>query len=295
LPASSADPERVLLLHGLGGDRRQALGLLAPDFPAIRIAPDLPGHGDHDLKSDQPLTFAAFAAETAALLTSPTGEAAHTLVSPATGSLTSPAAALRGSLSAEAAALLVSPGQPAVDRIPGPAEVVGVSMGAGVALALAAARPDLVRKLVLIRPSWLDQAPPPHLEPFRIIARILTAGGGPDDFRATAVYQRIAADAPAMAQSLLGQFDRPHAVERARVLDEIPLSLPLPSKADYQALDLDVTIIAAPGDPVHPEALARTMQTWIPGARFVLVPRKMPDPTEHQAAVQQAVATALRH
>jgi pimeloyl-ACP methyl ester carboxylesterase len=237
----------VLLLHGLGGDRLQALGLLPDDFPATRIAPDLPGHGETDLVPGEPITFAAFAARVA-------------------GQLAEPVA------------------------------VAGVSMGAGVALALAASRPDLVEQLVLVRPSWLLDAPPPHLEPFRTIARILTTRGiDPDAFTRTDTYQRIAREAPAMAQSLLGQFTRPYAVERARVLAEMPFSLPLADVEAYRKLDLDVTIVAAPRDPVHPEWLARDMQHLIPKARLVMVPRKMPDAAEHQAAVQHAMVTALEH
>ena len=237
----------VLLLHGLGGDRRQALGLLPDAFPATRIAPDLPGHGETDLRPDEPITFAAFAARIAGRL----GE---------------------------------------------PVAVAGVSMGAGVALALAGSRPDLVKRLILVRPSWLLESSPPHLEPFRTIARILTTRGiDPDAFRATGTYRRIAREAPAMAQSLLGQFTRPYAVERARVLAEMPLSLPLANGEAYRKLGVDVTIVAAPQDPVHPEWLARDMQHLIPASRLVMVPRKMPDPAEHQAAVQRTVATALEH
>lgn len=242
----------VLLLHGLGGDHDQALGLLPDGFAATRIAPDLPGHGRTEMVPGEPMTFAGFAAEVAGLL-----------------------------------ARLGEHGKVAV---------AGVSMGAGVALALARSRPDLVKQLILVRPSWLLEAPPPHLEPFRVIARILTTrGADPDAFRATGMFQRIASEAPAMAQSLLGQFTRPYAVERARVLDEIPLSLPLADEAAYRELDVDVTIVAAPQDPVHPDGLARDLRKLIPGARLVMVPRKMPDPAEHQAAVQRAVAAALEH
>ncbi|NMO51392.1 alpha/beta hydrolase [Actinoplanes sp. TBRC 11911] len=237
----------VLLLHGLGGDRRQALSLLPEAYAATRIAPDLPGHGSTDLIPGEPITFAAFAAR-------------------------------------------------AASQLDGPVAVAGVSMGAGVALALAAARPDLVTKLILVRPSWLLDTPPPHLEPFLTIARILTTRGvDADAFRATAVYQRIAEQAPAMAQSLLGQFTRPCAVERARVLAEMPFSLPLAGVEAYRKLGGDVTIVAAPQDPVHPEWLAREMRALIPGARLVMVPRKLPDPAEHQAAVREAVVDALEH
>jgi pimeloyl-ACP methyl ester carboxylesterase len=237
----------VLLLHGLGGDRRQALGLLPDAYSATRIAPDLPGHGGTDLAPGEPITFAAFAAQ-------------------------------------------------AAERLDRPVAVAGVSMGAGVALALAAARPELVERLILVRPSWLLDVPPPHLEPFLTIARILTTRGvDPDAFRATAVYQRIAAEAPAMAQSLLGQFSRPYAVERARVLAEMPFSLPLAGVEAYGKVDCEVTIVAAPHDPVHPEWLAREMSKLIRDARLVMVPRKLPDPAEHQAAVREAVVEALEH
>jgi pimeloyl-ACP methyl ester carboxylesterase len=306
----------VLLLHGLGGDRRQALGLLPDDFPATRIAPDLPGHGETDLLPNEPITFAAFAAEVAKLLDRRPAEpvdrpVSKPLVPPIAEPLDQPAAQPQNPPSAHppgrpnvepikqpTAALLDPPtakkaDPPVAER---PVSVVGVSMGAGVALALASVRPDLVRRLVLVRPSWLLDTSPPHLEPFRTIARILTTRGiDPDAFRATEIFRRIDREGPAMAQSLLGQFRRPFAVERARVLAEMPVSLPLGDAEAYRKLGLDVTIVAAPQDPVHPEGLAREMQRLIRDARLVMVPRKMPDPVEHQTAVQRAVVDALEH
>ena len=255
--ALTGEGPAVLLLHGLGGDHAQALGLLPDTVPATRIAPDMPGHGDTDLLDDEPANFAAFADLAAAVLDS----------------------------------LHRERGLPA-----GPVPVVGVSMGAGIALALAARRPDLCRQLVLIRPAWLDECPPPNLSAFPVIAGYLDRLGaqvGEQAFRGTQQYLALAETAPAMAGSLLGQFTRPHAARRARVLREMPGSLPLPDRAAYHAVDLDALVIAAAADPVHPEELALRLCDWLPNGRLEYVPAKMPDPTEHNLAVQQAVAGAL--
>ena len=77
-----------------------------------------------------------------------------------------------------------------------------------------------------------------------------------------------------MAQSLLGQFARPDARDRARVLIDMPNSLPLPDRAAYGELNIPTLVVGAPGDPCHPFTLAQTLSTWIPKARFVDVPRK---------------------
>jgi len=252
----TGDGRTVLLLHGLGGDRRQALSLLPDTALATRIAPDMPGHGDTDLIDGEPVGFAAFAALTAALLDA-----------------------------------LVDRGERPAGALP----VVGVSMGAGIASALAATRPDLVERLVMIRPSWLDVCPPPNLTAFPVIARLLGTVGPDarcDAFRATPEYRDVLDAAPAMASSLLGQFTRPHATERSRVLAEMANDLPLDRSA-YASLNVATLVVAAPQDPVHPEEVARTLCSWVPGARLATVPRKVLDAPEHQLAVQRVVEAAL--
>jgi pimeloyl-ACP methyl ester carboxylesterase len=252
---SGASP--VLLLHGLGGDHRQSLGLLPTSVAATTIAPDLPGHGDTDLLVDEPVSFVAFA-----------------------------------DLTARAVEVLSRAGGVTA----GPLPVVGVSMGAGVALALQARHPEQVRSLALVRPSWLDVAPPPNLAPFVVIAELLTELGpraGAAAFAASTVFANIDRQAPAMAQSLLGQFSRPHARARARVLSDMPRSLPLPDRSAYAHITVPTIVIAAPGDPVHPYDLAETLHGWIPGAQFVGVPHKQLDPTKHNAAVAEALAAHL--
>jgi pimeloyl-ACP methyl ester carboxylesterase len=247
----------VLVLHGLGGDSKQSLGLLPVGSPVTLIAPELPGHGDTDLLPEEPANFDAFATLCASILDG---------------------MRVAGSIRTE------------------PLPVVGVSMGAGVALALVAARPDLVAGLILIRPSYLDKAPPPNLAPFPIVAKLLRELGpeaGAAVFRDTAIYHSIEREAPAMARSLLGQFSRAHARERSRVLEDMTLSLPLPDRQAYTLLTVPTLVVGAPEDPVHPYALAQKLSDRIPGSRFASVPRKLLDPGEHNHAVARVLSKEL--
>jgi hypothetical protein len=46
---------------------------------------------------------------------------------------------------------------------------------------------------------------------------------------------------------------------------------------------------------VHPVHLAVQLHDWIPNAQLTTVPRKMPNPTEHNVAVQNAAAALASH
>ncbi|MFC4948694.1 alpha/beta fold hydrolase [Pseudonocardia sp. GCM10023141] len=247
----------MLLLHGLGGDREQALRLIPVADRHTRIAAEMPGHGDTSIEDGEPITFAHFAELTADLLD-------H----------------------------LVAAG-----RIPSePIPVVGVSMGAGVALALAAARRDLVQRLVLIRPSWLVRTPAANLAPFQAIAELLhefEAEAAERAFAASAMWAAIEREAPAMAGSLLAQFRRPEARKRSRVLAEIPRSLPLPDREAYRGITADTLVLVAPQDPVHPLELGLRLAEYLPHARVGRLPRKLQDPTAHEAALRRAVHSYL--
>jgi pimeloyl-ACP methyl ester carboxylesterase len=216
----------------------------------------MPGHGETDLLDNEPVSFRHFADQVADLL--------DTLA--ASGRCTPPMA------------------------------VAGVSMGAGVALTLAARRPDLVERLVLIRPSWLDKSPAPNLAVFEAVANLLARLGptaGEEAYKTTAVHRELEHTAPAMAQSLRGQFRRPQARERARVLAEMPHSLPLPDRNSYARLNVPALVLVAPRDPVHAVSIGTTLADWLPRASLAPLPRKLPDSTRHDLAIQQALIRYL--
>lgn len=172
----------------------------------------------------------------------------------------------------------------------GPAAVVGVSMGAGVAVALALRKPAAVRSLVLIRPAWGDTVPPPNLVPLLAAGDHLRRYGpvGRDRFARTGVYAEVAAGSPAAAASLLAQFDDAEAVRRSVRLVRMAWSAPFSSYRELAGIGVPSVVVGAPGDPVHPLALAAEWAAAIPGAVLRTVPARDEDPAGYEAGLAAA-------
>ena len=179
------DGETVaLLLHGLGGDRHQPLGLVGaePVDGLTIVAPDQRGHGETDVIG-APDDFRV------------------------------------ERLADDASALLAHRGL--AER---PLIVMGISMGAAVALRLLQRDEHDLRGGVLIRPAFETEPWPDHLRVFQDVAGALrTSGpGGFEGFLASPRYREVAARSEACAKSLREQFTKPRALERVVRLEERP-------------------------------------------------------------------------
>jgi pimeloyl-ACP methyl ester carboxylesterase len=166
--------------------------------------------------------------------------------------------------------------------------VGGVSMGAGVALRFAADHPDRVRGLVLVRPAWLHRPSPPNLRLMPRVAELLHDHGpreGRERFRASAEYAAMLRASPATAESLLGQFDRPHAREHAEVLRRLPADCPLGTAPDWQRLDMPALVIGTAHDPAHPLDFATAIADALPHAEHREVTARTVDGAAHRREV----------
>jgi pimeloyl-ACP methyl ester carboxylesterase len=174
--------------------------------------------------------------------------------------------------------------------------VVGVSMGAGVAIRLAVDHPHRVRGVACMRPAWMDSPLPTNLAPFIQIADLLRRVGpeaGLAAFRLSATYRRIEAVSAAAAASLSSQFLQRQAVERAIRLEKMPASVPFEDRQSLSLVRVPSLVVGCKRDPLHPLAIAREWATRL-GVRPVMVTPKADDPTAHVAEVQAAVSAFLR-
>lgn len=164
-----------------------------------------------------------------------------------------------------------------------PTHLVGISMGAALALRAALNQVADVRSLALVRPAFSEHPLPPNLV---AIARIGAELGRADAATARArfidspEYRAVAAVSAAGAASLLGQFDAPHAVERSERLRSVPNNTAYGDLRDLAALDVATLVVGTERDPVHPMALARSWHTGIGGSRLAVIP-----PRDDDAAV----------
>ena len=170
--------------------------------------------------------------------------------------------------------------------------LIGVSMGAATALAVALRYPDRVHGLVLVRPAWLDRPLPENLRVFTEVARLLRSEGpsrGRAIFQTSRQYREIEAISPSGAASLLGQFDQPGSAARVRRLEEIPSSTPYQDPRSVRGLSVPVLVIGAPRDPVHPIGYAEELASLVPGSGLAVLTARDLSPERNRADLEAAV------
>ena len=178
----------------------------------------------------------------------------------------------------------------------GPLTILGISMGAALALRLVR-RGDLdIERAVFVRPAFTDQPLPANLAAFPVMGALLQQHGARRAeklFRATDYYRELEAASTLGAAGAIEQFTKPGVVERAIRLIEIPKNAAFTGADELALVDVPVTVIAAERDPVHPVAVAEQWAAGIPGSRLERVPARDDGVRAYVAATRAAVTAAI--
>lgn len=261
----------TVVLHGLGADRRQPLDLFTPALHAaigsdeLIIAPDIRAHGGY-LSVGEPGDFRLDR--------------------------------LADEVAMSVSEAIADTGGPGVDSS-APLTVIGISLGAAIALRLALDGLLPIERAVFVRPSFSDQSLPDNLRAFPVIGQILADAGpaGVEEFRERAVFHRVAAVSPAGGRGLLAQFAAPDAARRAMRLVEIPRNRAFTADAELAGLaagGVRSLVIGARRDPVHPYELAERWAASLDAPLVELPPRD--DGLNVQTALlREGVARWLQH
>lgn len=174
--------------------------------------------------------------------------------------------------------------------------VGGISMGAAIALRLAALRPDLVKGLVLARPAWLFDRAPENMRPFALVGELLgqqDRQAARDTFERSDIAKRLADEAPDNLASLRTFFDRPDAKMTANLLTAIAEDGPRISEAEARGIVVPTLVIGHGDDLVHPLTYARRLAATIPGARLAEITSKVTDRNRYVAEFRSALSGFL--
>ncbi|TPM40948.1 alpha/beta hydrolase [Mesorhizobium sp. B2-3-4] len=172
----------------------------------------------------------------------------------------------------------------------------GISMGAAIALHLAARYPDRVSGLVLVRPAWTFDAAPRNMQPYVEVADLISRlplDEARDAFAASATANRFRREAPDNLASLLGFFARGNAAVFAEVMRAIANDGPGVTWAEAAAFAMPALVIGSGIDLVHPLATARELVEAIPGAAFAEVTPKATDKSSHFAEIRAVIGGFL--
>jgi pimeloyl-ACP methyl ester carboxylesterase len=172
----------------------------------------------------------------------------------------------------------------------------GISMGAAIALRLAARRPDRVLGLVLVRPAWVFDTAPQNMRPYVEVAELirrLPLNEARETFASSATATRFGKEAPDNLASLLGFFALENATVLAEVMQAIAKDGPGVTRAEAAGLAIPTLVIGSGIDLVHPLATARELAETIPNAVFAEVTPKATDKGGHFAEIQAAIGGFL--
>ena len=179
----------------------------------------------------------------------------------------------------------------------GPLPIGGISMGAAIALRIAALRPELVSALVLARPAWLLDVAPDNMRPNWFVGELLRdhpVDKAKDLFETSPLARSLAAEAPDNLVALRGFFDR----QPADVIRELVLRISSDGigidRRDIEALRAPTLVIGNARDAVHPLPIARELASLVPKARFVEITSKSEDRDLYRAEFSAALATFLK-
>jgi len=172
------------------------------------------------------------------------------------------------------------------------AVVGGISMGAGVALNVALRYPHRVQALVLVRPAWLHEPLPAHLQVYPRIAKLIRDAGAAqasEEFKRTEEYLELHRTFPVTAASLLGQLTRPRAEETVDILERLPADAPNRNPEDWAHIHVPTLVLVNEDDPLHPFHYGEVLAHAIPGAMLKQITSKAIDAQLHARDIQQAI------
>lgn len=174
--------------------------------------------------------------------------------------------------------------------------LIGMSMGAEVALQAAYGRPDLVPALVLIRPARAGGIIDSGMAPlYRQIADLMEMYGadGRQHFVRTPEYRAVERLSRPTAASLRRQFDAPDRHERAAMLRSVPVSETLGLEA-IASIEVPALVVVSPGDPAHPMSCGRVIADAMPAAAPLrILPQKLEEPGRYEQALRAATSDFL--
>jgi len=167
-----------------------------------------------------------------------------------------------------------------------PFDLIGVSLGAPVAVAWAAAHPETVRRLVLYG-GWASGA---EVSPSSAREHVLGLVGSHWGLGSDVLTDLFAPDASAAARAAFGRYQRA-ASDAATAQSLLELSYALDVRALLPEVRRPTLVVHRERDRAAPLAQAEALARGIPGAEFVVLPGRSHLPWAGDSA---ALATTIR-
>ena len=174
-----------------------------------------------------------------------------------------------------------------------PFPIGGISMGAAVSIKTALLYPQIVEKLVLVRPAiYHGVTPAPIPRWYTALAEFLERKDA-EGFFSTRVFAEIEKEAPLLANTFKRLFTEDASLrypQKYRIIPRMPL---LKDMKELEQIQVPVLILANHFDTVHAFEYAEEFHAYLPQSRLFEVTSKAIDPKAHCSEVTQGIAAFL--
>ncbi|MDQ8190895.1 alpha/beta fold hydrolase [Roseibacillus persicicus] len=172
----------------------------------------------------------------------------------------------------------------------------GLSMGSGIALNIALRYPERVKKIVVLRPSWLDEVEPPHLSLVARVGQWLQESGEEKATMNLALhpdYQELVESNVPVAESVTALLDRRKDAASTQVLFKMWQCRPFSSLDELSKVQNPVLVLDTTRDELHPQTTAHAIASALPNCQIHTLPPRYHEAPAYQASLNEYVREFL--
>lgn len=172
------------------------------------------------------------------------------------------------------------------------ATFAGISMGAGICIQIVLKQPEIVEKLILIRPAWLNSSATPNLLAVKSIGEDIQQLGiecAEARLQLQGWFQELKLENPLCTKSIEGLLTRPQAMTSAEVLINLVNDYPFLTLDNLKQIKQPTIVIGNDDDLLHPIKIAEQLSELIPNAHYQQLPSWYKHSNAHQHQLIQLI------
>ncbi len=170
----------------------------------------------------------------------------------------------------------------------------GIDIGAGVALNFTLKHPEMVKKLILVRPSALAMPCDPYIRQiYERLAMFLKLHHGVEQFKRSDDYNELFEISPYASYHLLRHFTDPVAQHFPDKFQQMIDDKPIDHEEDLKKIGCPTLTVVTDGDMVHPVHLGDILNEYINNHTLVKITPKPMDERKHLLELETAITDFL--
>jgi len=160
----------------------------------------------------------------------------------------------------------------------------GLSMGSGITLNIALRYPERIKKIIILRPSWLNEKQPEHLKLVAYVGQWIEQIGveaAREKLHADVDFQQLLESNKPVAQSIEGLFGRPSTSASTAVLYKMWQDAPFSSPDNLSSISNPSLVLTTSRDELHPKSTANVIAAHLPDVQAADLSPRYHQPEEY--------------